>query len=184
MGSLRYVCLGVLFLIGYSAFSACSFTVDLDYLQDRHCPSTEKLCNDKCVSKSDPRTGCGGEACVPCTLSQATANCNNGLCAVAGCLRSYRDCNRVADDGCEIDIDHDPAHCGSCTAVPCVVANAAPDCAAGRCAIRLCNSGWGDCNDMATPDGCEINLLTSSEHCSKCNAPCASGTTCVGGTCR
>ena len=184
MRSLRYMCLGVLLLGAFHAFSACTFTVDLDYLQDRQCPSGQKLCNNKCVSKTNPETGCASDACVPCTLSQASANCGtNGVCAVAGCLRSYRDCNRMADDGCEIDVDHDPAHCGSCTAAPCVVANATPGCAAGRCAISACNTGFGDCNQVAD-DGCETNLLTSSAHCSKCNMPCPSGTTCVGAKCQ
>ena len=184
MGSLKYLCLGVLFLVGLQAFSACTFTVDLDYLKDRKCAANLKLCNDKCVSKTDPQTGCATDSCIPCTLAQTTATCgSNGLCAIAGCLRSYRDCNRLPDDGCEIDIDHDPDHCGSCTAAPCVVPNAAPDCAAGRCAIRLCNTGYGDCNDTAS-DGCETNLLTSSAHCSKCNMPCPSGAACVGGRCQ
>jgi hypothetical protein len=178
------VCVAVLLLVGFQAFSACSFTVDLDYLQDRQCAANLKLCNDKCVSKSDPQTGCAADACIPCTLAKANANCgSNGLCAIGGCLLGYRDCNRIPDDGCEIDIDHDWEHCGSCTATPCVVPNAAPDCAAGRCAIRLCNSGYGDCNDMAA-DGCETNLLTNSAHCSKCNTPCPTGTNCVGGRCQ
>jgi hypothetical protein len=176
------VCLGALLLVGYSAFSACSFTVDLDYLQDRQCASGQKLCNDKCVTKTDPNTGCAAESCIPCTLAQATANCVNGLCAISTCLRSYQDCNHNADDGCEVDVDHDPEHCGSCMAQPCVVANAAPDCAAGRCAIRVCNDGYGDCNQLAM-DGCETNLQTNSAHCSKCNMPCPSGTACVGGKC-
>jgi hypothetical protein len=187
VGSLKYMCLGVLLLVGLHAFSACSFTVDLDYLQDRKCSSSLKLCSDKCVSKTDPQSGCAADTCVPCTLAQATANCNNGLCAVSACLRSYRDCNRLAEDGCEIDIDHDPEHCGSCTAAPCVVANATPDCAAGRCAVRVCHDGYGDCNqgpNQAPMDGCETNLQTDSAHCSRCNNPCPSGTVCVGGICQ
>jgi hypothetical protein len=184
VASFRYAFLGTLLLVGFNAFSACSLTVDLDYLQDRYCSTKQKLCNDKCVSKTDPQTGCAADACVPCTLAQATANCtSNGLCAIAACLRSYRDCNRMEEDGCEIDIDHDPDHCGTCTAPPCVVANAVPDCAAGRCAIRVCNDGYGDCNQMAG-DGCETNLQTNSSHCSVCNTPCPAGAACVGGKCQ
>jgi hypothetical protein len=182
--SLQYVCLGALFFVAFHAFSACSFTVELDHLQDRKCPANQKVCNDKCISRSDPQYGCAADSCVPCTLAQATANCaNNGACAVSACLRSYRDCNRIAEDGCEVDIDHDPNYCGSCTATPCVVPNAVPDCAAGRCAVRACNEGYGDCNQMAG-DGCETNVLTNSAHCSKCNMPCPSGSACVGGRCQ
>ena len=184
MRSLKYVCLGMPIMVAFSAFSACSFTVDLDYLQDRKCPAGQKLCNDKCVSKTDPRTGCASDSCIPCTLAHSNSSCaSSGLCAIAGCLGSYQDCNRAADDGCEIDIDHDPNHCGGCSAPPCVVPNADPDCAAGRCAIRLCHTGYGDCNQSAV-DGCETNLQTNSAHCSKCNTPCPTGTTCVGGRCQ
>jgi hypothetical protein len=183
MRSLKYMCVGASLAVAFQAFSGCSLTVDLDYLQDRKCASNQKLCNDKCVSRTDPQTGCAADSCVPCTLLQANANCNNGVCAIAGCLSSYRDCNRAVEDGCEIDIDHDPAHCGSCTAAPCAVPNATPDCSAGRCAIRACHDGYGDCN-MSAGDGCETNLQTNSAHCSKCNTPCASGTACVGGMCR
>jgi hypothetical protein len=182
--SLKYLCLALPLWVAFSAFSACSFTVDLDYLQNRECPAGQKFCNGNCVSKTDPRTGCAADACIPCTLAHTNATCTtSGSCAIAGCLESYQDCNRVADDGCEIDIDHDPNHCGSCTAAPCVVANAAPDCAAGRCAIRLCQAGYGDCNQSAS-DGCETNLQTSPAHCSKCNTPCATGLACVGGKCQ
>ena len=185
MRSLKYVGIGVLVWVGFHAFAACTLAVDLDYLQDQKCPANQKLCSNKCVSKSEPQTGCATDSCIPCTLAQATANCspNSGFCAISACLRSYQDCNRVADDGCEIDIDHDPDHCGSCTAPPCVVANASPDCAAGRCAIRACHEGFGDCNQSAQ-DGCETNLQTSSAHCSKCNMPCPSGAACVGGKCQ
>lgn len=183
MASLKYVCIAALVVVGFSGFSACSFTVDLDYLQDRQCGANQKLCTDKCVRTDDPKTGCGSTTCIPCTLAQANANCSNGRCAIAGCLGGYRDCNLNPDDGCEIDIDHDPDHCGSCSAAPCIVANATPDCAAGRCAVRACNAGFGDCNQMGV-DGCETNLQTSSAHCSKCNTPCPSGAACVGGRCQ
>lgn len=182
--SLKYLCLGALLLVAFHAFSACTFTVDLDYLQNRQCPSNQKLCNDKCVPKDNPQTGCATDSCVPCTLGQATATCAaSGGCAIAVCLRSYKDCNLMPFDGCEVDVDHDPDHCGSCTADPCVVANATPGCAAGRCAVSACHSGYGDCNQMVD-DGCETNLQTSSAHCSKCNMPCPPGTVCVGGVCQ
>lgn len=184
LAPVKYVCIGVLFFAAFNAFSACSFTVDLDYLKDRRCPTKQKLCNDKCIPNDNPQTGCAADSCIPCTIAQATANCTNeGHCGIAACLRSYRDCNHQVEDGCEVDIDHDPEHCGGCVVSPCVVANAVADCAAGRCAIKVCNEGFADCNQMAV-DGCETNLLTSSAHCSKCNAPCPSGAACVGGKCQ
>jgi hypothetical protein len=66
--------------------------------------------------------------------------------------------------------------------LPCVVANATPDCASRRCAIRSCNDGFGDCNGDPI-DGCETDVLRSPLHCSKCNLACPPGTSCVDGRC-
>jgi hypothetical protein len=161
--------------------SQCSFTVGLDYLGDGSCPSGAKLCDSSCQSP-DPRNGCAVSGCAPCALKNATSRCgSNGLCAVAACTGSNQDCNGAPDDGCEVDTDHDPDHCGSCTAAPCVVPNATPDCASGHCAIRSCNTGFGDCNGSAS-DGCEANLQ-SDANCGQCKNTCIGGTTCQNGAC-
>jgi hypothetical protein len=168
---------------GFVSFGACTLTVDTDYLKNRQCPSGTKLCNDRCVSRNDPSTGCASDSCVPCSLGHATANCaNNGLCAIAGCLGNYQDCNHIAQDGCEVDIDHDPVHCGSCNAPACVTANGTPDCGAGHCATGACKAGFDDCNDDPE-DGCEVNLRQDRLNCSKCNTPCPPGQNCVTGQC-
>jgi len=182
-GALQPALFRLVALLGVGAFSACTLTADLDYLQNRECPSGQKVCDDECVSKTDPQRGCANTGCTPCVLPHATANCaSNGLCAIAVCTGDYKDCDRLPENGCEIDVDHDPRHCGSCTAVECVTPNAVPDCAAGRCAIRSCNDGFDDCNESPR-DGCEINLQESSSHCSACDIACPPNTTCVSGQC-
>jgi hypothetical protein len=160
----------------------CSIAVGLDYLGNGECPAGTKLCLSRCEDP-DPNTGCSASGCVPCILGNATARCGpDGQCAIAACIGSYQDCNAMPGDGCEVDTDHDPQHCGGCTAQPCVVPNAAPDCAAGHCAVRSCNTGFGDCNGLAG-DGCEANLMTDSTNCGKCHVACATGTTCQNGAC-
>ncbi|HEY4013476.1 MAG TPA: hypothetical protein VGM06_09065 [Polyangiaceae bacterium] len=159
----------------------CSLTVGLDYLEDGQCPSGTKLCSLHCQAPT-PRNGCSAPGCAPCALANATSRCgSSGFCAIAACTGTSQDCNGVADDGCEVDTDHDPNHCGGCTAAPCVVPNATPDCAAGHCAIRSCNSGFDDCNGDAL-DGCETDLATDA-NCGQCKNVCAEGTTCQNGAC-
>jgi hypothetical protein len=164
--------------------SSCLLTADLDHLGNSQCPPDRKLCNGKCISKTNPQTGCAADTCVPCTLPHATANCaNKGECGVAACLETYKDCNGDPRDGCEVDPDHDPTRCGSCSAQACVTPNAVPDCAAGVCALRSCKQGFGDCNKSAR-DGCETDLSSDSSNCSKCGDACPQGMTCQSGQCR
>jgi hypothetical protein len=170
-------------LCWWTVFSGCTLTVDLDPLQDRHCPDGEKLCQDHCVSTKSPQFGCASTGCTPCFVPQATANCaNKGQCGIAACLGDYHDCDLKPDNGCEVDLNHDPLHCGSCTALACVARNATPDCAAGRCAIRRCDTGFDDCNGVAS-DGCEVDLRSDPQHCASCETACPSGGTCANGLC-
>jgi hypothetical protein len=169
----------------YMVASACVSRIDLDYLKDGACPAGEKLCNDGCVSTQRPEFGCSDPmSCSPCGLQNASARCNaDGSCAVAACLGTHQDCDGDPTNGCEIDIRHDPQHCGDCLAPPCVVANATPDCAAGRCAIRSCNDGFEDCDEDAH-NGCEVDLTTSPLHCGSCTTACPQGHVCSSGTCQ
>lgn len=52
-----------------------------------------------------------------------------------------------------VDTETDPAHCGDC-GVRCVVPNASPACARGRCGIESCDPGFGNC-DRDLSNGCE-----------------------------
>jgi hypothetical protein len=136
-----------------------------------------------CVSESNPDFGCAGAGCAPCTVLNAVAICApTGACALGACVGSYRDCDNNPVTGCEIDIDHDPVHCGDCNAPPCTTPNGTPGCSAGRCATGACNPNWGDCNGDPR-DGCEANLLTDTMNCGECKKPCATGQSCQSGKC-
>jgi hypothetical protein len=131
---------------------------------------------------AEPEYGCSAAGCTPCSLPNAVNACKAGACAVAACLGKYEDCNRIADDGCETDLFHDPFHCGSCIAAPCTVANGRPDCASGLCAIRSCDTGFGNCNEKVA-DGCETNLQNDALNCGACSKVCPGSMTCRGGFC-
>jgi hypothetical protein len=156
----------------------CQLLVDLEDLQDGNCGADQKLCENRCVSRYDPRTGCALSSCAPCILPNATARCgDNGQCAIATCIGNYANCDDAEDQpGCETDLAHDPNHCGSCTARPCVTANGIAGCSARRCATGGCNPGWEDCNHQPE-DGCEVDVRTASD-CGACERACAPGQAC------
>jgi hypothetical protein len=79
----------------------------------------------------------------------------------------------VATDGCEVNINTDPAHCSSCANVCPARANATPTCTAGTCGYS-CSAGFGDCNGLVA-DGCEVDFL-STTHCGTCLAACSDPT--------
>lgn len=173
-------CLGIL---GFS----CMQVVDTSAL-DEGCPSDQKACDGKCVSRANPDSGCGAESCRPCVIPNATAHCSaSGSCIVASCRGDFLDCNDDGDsantDGCEVDSAHDPLHCGGCAAKPCQAKNGTPGCAGGRCAIALCDAGFRDCNHSAQ-DGCEIDVSNAEDHCGHCDDACGPEQTCIDGVCK
>lgn len=87
------------------------------------CIGNFRLCS------TDPRAGCTidvyhdpnncgmcGVVCPP--PPNATAGCSEGVCAVGGCNQPYDDCDHRPDNGCEANLQTDPANCGTCGA-PC-----------------------------------------------------------------
>lgn len=156
--------------------ASCSFLVDAESL-NAGCAEGTKQCliadgedsTPACVAKTDPDYGCGRSNCQPCALPNARAICGpDGNCVVASCVGTHEDCNDNPSDGCEIDLQSSTAHCGSCTAPACNLANATPDCASGKCVVRQCITGYVDCNGRPD-DGCEFKC--SAQPCDESACP-------------
>lgn len=132
----------------------------------------------------DP-TNCGG-CCAACNLPNATATCVGGQCQIGSCNFGFFDCNGIAADGCEVNVQTNPQNCGSCGVVCPNPPNATAACLNGQCVIGSCNAGFGDCNGLFS-DGCEVNINTSVANCGACGDSCgpiANGTVaCVNGGC-
>src|SRR5450631_2724012 len=60
---------------------------------------------------------CGAALC-PARPNAVVACGDAGACTIGQCLGNHADCNHDSTDGCEIDLDADPANCGMC-AKPC-----------------------------------------------------------------
>ena len=131
--------------------------------------------------------------CKPAgTLPQSKCTKDAQCCAGAVCQNGY------CTAGCHVNGTFyapgapNPANgCQTCqpsvstttfTAITCPsVANATATCTSGVCGFT-CNAGFGNCDGNAG-NGCETNLLTDATNCGQCGHVCASGESCVSGSC-
>jgi hypothetical protein len=158
------------------------------------------VCNGTCVSgysdcnankQSDgceTNTGtdvnnCGGCNTVCSLNNMATDTCTSGVCN-GSCTSPFLDCNNnKQSDGCEVNPTTSAANCGGC-GIACSSNNMATvTCGASTC-NGTCKTGYADCNGNKLSDGCEINTNTDKNNCGNCGNPCASGQSCVNGTCQ
>ncbi|MBI5516217.1 MAG: hypothetical protein HY909_20700, partial [Deltaproteobacteria bacterium] len=114
---------------------------------------------------------CGrcGAAC-PARANAASA-CAAGVCGYA-CEASFAECDRAAENGCEVDTRTAVAHCGACGR-RCDPPNATAACADGACAVGRCAEGFGDCDRNAS-NGCEVDTRSAVAHCGACGTVCPS----------
>jgi len=148
------------------------------------CRDGYKVCDGACVSTSNPLYGCGRSRCDPCILPNATPSCGiDGDCAVGSCIGRRGDCNRDPEDGCEANLNEDVENCGQCGAACSPLPHAEVTCGGANCVVRLCDSGWGNCDDSQA-NGCETNIQTNDAHCGRCDERCPAEQTCVEGSCQ
>jgi hypothetical protein len=141
------------------------------------CPPKTGDCNEQASDGCETRTetslahcgGCG-ERCDPPHV--AISLCESGMCQIdgsqpnGGCDPGYADCDGNVENGCEVNLKTNAEHCGTCE-TECSANNGAPSCKSGICEIT-CDSGFRDCDDDATSNGCEVNTQTSVNNCGGC----------------
>ena len=129
-----------------------------------------------CETNTAADTGNCGGCGNACNLPHAAPACTGGICTVGACNPGFQNCNNIHSDGCEVNTDGDPLHCGSCTN-QCFTANGTPGCSGGSCTVGGCNAGFDDCNGFPQ-DGCETDINGSLAHCGSCGNNCQ--TSCTG----
>ena len=119
-------------------------------------------------------------SCV-CDLPHAAGRCDSGTCRVDRCHEGWLDCNGDPTDGCEVDIDDDPEHCGACH-VRCSDSHVTPLCR-NRLCVGDCDPGWTDCNGDKATDGCEVHTAADPKHCGDCTTVCTKNNACISSSC-
>lgn len=106
----------------------------------RPCPRWDGL---HCIDVLSDPNNCGGCG-VTCqsgegpasAVSTSGAVCRGGVCDLL-CKSGRADCNGFSGDGCEIDLQTDPLHCGAC-GHECDLAIGQP-CVKGECVVTECS---------------------------------------------
>jgi hypothetical protein len=132
--------------------------------------------DDGCETNTGTDTAHCGGCNKPCSVSNGTAKCDAGACAINNCTGTFRDCDSSPTNGCEINIATSTQNCGGCGAAGqncgTKYANATSTCSMSACTTPTCLTGYGDCTG-GTGDGCETNTTSSPAHCGGCNMACS-----------
>jgi hypothetical protein len=112
----------------------------------------DKNPNNGCEAQlSSDVNNCGlcGKVCFQ-GAPNAAPGCVNGGCSFA-CNQGFADCNGVAQDGCEVNLNSDAMNCGMCN-VACVMNGKMGQCQAAKCTYGpACSNGsYVDCNPNGT----------------------------------
>jgi hypothetical protein len=146
---------------------------DCDNNQANGCESNTSMDVNNCG-------GCNNKCGAP---ANATVACQASKCVLTSCLNGWKDCNMMEGDGCETTTTNDVNNCGGCGTKCTPGANVTGvTCAASACKVTSCAAGFADCNGIFA-DGCEVNLNTDANNCSKCGMKCGGNVPCVAGAC-
>ena len=139
-----------------------------------------------CPDRLDTAQHCGAcaTACAGATPLCAAVVGPDGQTRY-GCVSSCGVGSMLVDGRC-VDTQSDPNNCGAvgqrCAVNPHTVAR----CEGGACGL-CCATGYTDCDGDgrgADTNGCESDLARSTSACGRCGRACATGVSCVSGTCR
>lgn len=117
-------------------------------------------CGGTCVDPRVSLSHCGGCG-RSCSLPNASPACVGGACTIARCADGFGDCDGIASNGCEVDLNRNPSHCSRC-GLNCGVNGI---CASGAC--MSCASPNSACGSYCA------NLSNDVRNCGACGYGCA-----------
>ncbi len=125
---------------------------------------------DGCETNLDTSIDHCGACGQDCIAPNSTMTCEDGACVVLDCDEGWEDCDGIAENGCEVNLDTSLAHCGACDRA-CARDNADAVCIDGACELLRCAADFGNC-DGSDANGCEEFLRFNGEHCGACSNAC------------
>jgi hypothetical protein len=133
--------------------------------------------NDCEVNPLTDPNNCGMCGMV-CAYPNAAGSCVNGVCQIGACTAPYADCDLNPVNGCEVNIETSPSHCGACSGSCNATHGKNPACNVGKCSLT-CDNGWENCNgeqpgNSPLNDGCEVNIGANIAQCGACGKACVS----------
>ncbi|MGH7439225.1 MAG: hypothetical protein ACRENE_26365 [Polyangiaceae bacterium] len=148
-----------------------------------------------CVDLATDPLNCNGCG-TACPVNHNSPLCNLAVCKLGMCSSGYFDCNGDPTDGCEINLQQDPANCGACgTVCPtgqfCVDGACGLSCGTQTPCEKLADGGGAPFVDGGTLPLYCADLPNDALNCGKCggacpvnhNTPTCSGSTCHTGAC-
>lgn len=142
--------------------------------------TSQSIPQGQCVfdSECDAPLVCAAHFCrTPC---HADTDCPQGSTCRAGSQAGQRVCVPTGSPApCQFTSDCDPNQVctrdGLCQSqclhdYDCQVINPHQTCQSGLCVLQ-CSIGTADCNG-STSDGCEVDILSSNDHCGACGTRC------------
>ena len=145
------------------------------------CGAPLAVCSGSCKDLDTDSTNCGSCGTV-CSAGQV---CSGGVCTLT-CGAAYITCGSKC-----VNTSIDPSNCGGC-GNRCSLAHATSGCSGGACFIAFCDTGFSDCNGLAS-DGCEVDTSSTVTSCGGCGKTCplpphttsvgCSSSTCTVGAC-
>jgi hypothetical protein len=112
---------------------------------------------------------CGACGMVCSAPVNSKGTCAMGTCGVA-CASGFVDCDKMPQNGCEVDATSDIKNCGMCGNVCKVPANAVAFCNQGQCSFQ-CLLGFANCDNNAA-NGCEADVKSNDNNCGHCGNVC------------
>jgi hypothetical protein len=138
---------------------------------DDSCPALDPCVAAGNCAKPSVCSGPNSKCCGICTAGTVVCSGNQPVCQPATgpkievCNGADDDCDGQIDNG--FDLQTDVNNCGAC-GTKCNLANAVEACVAGKCAIAVCDTGFGDKDKDATT-GCEYTCPVNPPTAEACN---------------
>lgn len=104
----------------------------------------------------------GGDASSSVVDGGAISSDASHVDGAVSCDKSRADCNKNANDGCEIDLSSNPSNCGACGKT----CQSGEVCGLGQCS-SACPSTLTNCANAC------VDTSISVDHCGGCNKPCS-----------